>query len=234
MSIYHYPIIQSWIPVLPKIPYRNGIGQYEGVVLHFTDNYNDNADIEREWETKTWRSAFVHEFIDPKQILQIANPDYKCWGAGRIANERFISIELCHSDNQEEFNDSYDMYCERAAEYLFKNKLQVVPAKSDGTGTIWSHHDVSTYLGGTDHQDPIAYLFKFGKTWQNVIDTVSFYYSLLEQENKTTQQIVNILVSDGNTKSPEYWLKRLTQGNMVDGGYTLSLLNRIFKDRKIQ
>jgi N-acetylmuramoyl-L-alanine amidase CwlA len=184
MGVYKYPVNKQLIDGLPKIPYRNGIGAYEGVVLHYTDNEQDTAASEAAYESRTWQSAFVHFFIDPKQIIQVADTDYICWGCGQYGNQRFVQIEMCHADTIDEFNQIFDMACEKAAELLAARKLGVSPAKSDGSGTLWSHADVSKYLGGTNHTDPIAWLQRWGKTWQDVIDRVSVYYNGLVNETQ--------------------------------------------------
>ncbi|UJF35008.1 peptidoglycan recognition protein family protein [Paenibacillus hexagrammi] len=172
-----YPVIVDWIPGLPQIPYRNGIGEWEGVVMHQTANPNDTARSERAYEASTFQNAFVHEFIDPNEIIQVANPDYMAYGAGSQANPRFIHLELCSANSQDEFNRSFDRWCQRAAYFLSQRSLGVIPAKADGTGTLWSHDEVSRWLGGTTHTDPIEYLASWGKTWQDVIDSVQEQYT---------------------------------------------------------
>lgn len=179
MGVFRYPVKKQWINGLPEIPYRFGIGAYEGVVMHFTGNYNDTAASEAAYEARTFQNAFVHEFIDPVEIIQVANPDYIAYGAGSAANRRFVHLELCHADTKADFNRSYDMWCERAAEYLAARELGVTPAQPDGTGTLWSHADVTKYLGGTTHTDPLAYLAEWGKSWDNVLETVTIYYNEL-------------------------------------------------------
>jgi bifunctional autolysin len=174
-----YPVVIDWIPGLPQIPYRNGVGCWEGVVMHQTDNPSDTARSERAYEAGTFENAFVHEFIDPNEIIQVANPSYLAYGAGPNANPRFIHLELCSNRTAEEFARSFDSWCRRAAVYLAMRGLGVTPARSDGTGTLWSHYDVTRYLGGTDHTDPIGYIRSWGKSWQDVVDTVQHHYNAI-------------------------------------------------------
>ncbi|MGQ0516366.1 N-acetylmuramoyl-L-alanine amidase, partial [Bacillus sp. D-CC] len=47
-----------FIEDLPKIPYRNGVGAYEGVVAHSTATPEAPAINIQKYETRTWRSAF--------------------------------------------------------------------------------------------------------------------------------------------------------------------------------
>jgi N-acetylmuramoyl-L-alanine amidase CwlA len=180
MAVYHYPVNKQWIAGLPKNPYRNGVGAYEGVVLHYTDNEGDTAQGEANYFAGGgWKNAYVHEFVDATTVIQTADPQYTAWGAGPKANPRFIHIELCSAKSQDEFNKSYDAWCERAAEYLYARKLGVVAAKADGSGTLWSHKNVTEILGGTTHTDPDEHLAKFGKTWDDVVTRVAEIYNAL-------------------------------------------------------
>lgn len=174
-----YPVIVDWIPGLPQIPYRSGVGRWEGVVMHQTASPGDTARSERKYEERTFQNAFVHEFIDPNEIIQVANPQYLAYGAGPVANPRFIHLELCSNKTAEEFARSFDRWCQRAAVFLSMRGLGVSPARPDGTGTLWSHYDVTRYLGGTDHSDPIDYIQSWGKSWQDVVQTVQYHYNAI-------------------------------------------------------
>jgi len=52
-------------------------------------------------------------------------------------------------------------------------------------GSIWSHSNVTTYLGGTDHTDPDAYFAKYGYSMGQFYNLVKKYY------NEMTNQAVN-------------------------------------------
>ena len=61
------------IPGLPKVEYRNGYGAYEGVVAHSTATPEAPAINIRNYEARTWRSAFVHYATDWDETIQIAS-----------------------------------------------------------------------------------------------------------------------------------------------------------------
>lgn len=214
-----YPVKQDWIPQLPQIAYRNGVGYYEGVVLHYTDNPNDSAAGERVFEGNTYQSAFVHEFIDPNEIIQVANPQYIAYGAGHYANQRFIHLELCTAHNQADFDKSFDMWCERAAIYLHNMGLGVHPAQSDGTGTLWSHANVTQYLGGTTHMDPIDYLKQWGLTWDDAVKRVGDKYMALDKKTsfpdveagRWSENAIAVMVKNGFMNGYEDGTFRPTQ-----------------------
>ncbi|HDR7529957.1 N-acetylmuramoyl-L-alanine amidase [Bacillus cereus] len=143
------------IPDLPKQPYRNGVGAYEGVVAHSTATPEAPAINIQKYESRTWRSAFVHYAVDWNETIQIADTKYIAYGAGPGANKRFVHIELCETRDYEKFKRSYDKYVKLLAKILRDRGLSVEKG-------LWTHYDVTKYLGGTDHEDPLDYLKSHG------------------------------------------------------------------------
>ncbi|PGT20736.1 N-acetylmuramoyl-L-alanine amidase [Bacillus cereus] len=143
------------IPDLPKQPYRNGVGAYEGVVAHSTATPEAPAINIQKYESRTWRSAFVHYAVDWDEIIQIADTKYIAYGAGPGANKRFVHVELCETADYDKFKRSYDKYVKLLAEILSDRGLSVEKG-------LWTHYDVTKYLGGTDHEDPLDYLRSHG------------------------------------------------------------------------
>ncbi|HEQ3529137.1 N-acetylmuramoyl-L-alanine amidase [Bacillus thuringiensis] len=143
------------IPDLPKQPYRNGVGAYEGVVAHSTATPEAPAINIQKYETRTWRNAFVHYAVDWNETIQIADTKYIAYGAGPGANKRFVHVELCETADYAKFKRSYEKYVRLLAKILKDNNLSVEKG-------LWTHNDVRKYLGGTDHEDPIDYLRSHG------------------------------------------------------------------------
>jgi N-acetylmuramoyl-L-alanine amidase CwlA len=143
------------IPDLPKQAYRYGVGQYEGVVAHSTATPEAPAINIRNYEARTWRNAFVHFAVDWNETIQIADTKYVAYGAGPAANKRFVHVELSESSNPAKFKSSYERYVKLLAKILKDNGLTVEQG-------LWTHEDVTRKLGGTDHEDPRAYLSSHG------------------------------------------------------------------------
>ncbi|MGY6667654.1 N-acetylmuramoyl-L-alanine amidase [Bacillus cereus] len=143
------------IPELPKQSYRYGVGAYEGVVAHSTATPEAPAINIRNYEARTWRNAFVHFAVDWNETIQIADTKYVAYGAGSAANKRFVHVELSESSNPAKFKSSYDRYVKLLAKILKDNGLTVEQG-------LWTHEDVTKKLGGTDHEDPRAYLASHG------------------------------------------------------------------------
>ncbi|OUB08556.1 N-acetylmuramoyl-L-alanine amidase [Bacillus thuringiensis serovar yunnanensis] len=143
------------IPDLPKQSYRNGVGAYEGVVAHSTATPEAPAINIQKYESRTWRNAFVHYAVDWDETIQIADTKYIAYGAGPGANKRFVHVELCETADYTKFKRSYDKYVKLLAKILRDRGLSVEKG-------LWTHYDVTKYLGGTDHQDPLEYLRSHG------------------------------------------------------------------------
>ncbi|WP_242227161.1 N-acetylmuramoyl-L-alanine amidase [Bacillus cereus group sp. BfR-BA-01315] len=140
---------------LPKTPYRYGVGAYEGVVAHSTATPEAPAINIQKYETRTWRNAFVHYAVDWNETIQIADTKYIAYGGGPGANKRFVHVELCETANYDKFKRSYDKYVKLLAKILRDRGLSVEKG-------LWTHYDVTKYLGGTDHEDPLDYLHSHG------------------------------------------------------------------------
>jgi N-acetylmuramoyl-L-alanine amidase len=140
---------------LPKQAYRYGVGAYEGVVAHSTATPEAPAINIQKYESRTWRSAFVHYAVDWDETIQIADTKYIAYGGGPAANKRFVHVELCETADYDKFKRSYDKYVKLLAKILRDRGLSVEKG-------LWTHYDVTKYLGGTDHEDPLDYLRSHG------------------------------------------------------------------------
>ncbi|AHA69637.1 N-acetylmuramoyl-L-alanine amidase [Bacillus thuringiensis YBT-1518] len=143
------------IPGLPKAEYHNGYGAYEGVVAHSTATPEAPAINIRNYEARTWRSAFVHYATDWDETIQIASTKYQAWGAGPAANKRFVHVELSETSDPIKFKKSYERYVKLLAKILRDRNI-------DPSIGLWTHKDITYKLGGTDHEDPIDYLRSHG------------------------------------------------------------------------
>ena len=188
-----YTIEQNFIPGLPKEAYD--AGHYIGVIAHATANNGDSADSERNYESTTWQNAFVHFMVDYQKILQIANTNYICYGAGHTANHLgYAQVELYQTTDATKFTKAYALYTWLLAKLLYNRKLFVV----DGV-TIMSHAQVSAKWKESNHSDPIDYLASHGKTWANLVADVTAQYKVMEGEDSVLKVAVLLFTKD------DYW-----------------------------
>lgn len=172
----------------PGVEYENG--KPEGIVIHETDDPGATAHDEAIYFNREWSDieAYVHAFVDNNQIIQMRSPDMGVWGAGMPANKRFIQVELCEVNSKADFAKSVNNDAIYVAKLLHRYNLKPDNASEDGEGTIWSHHAVSTYLGGTDHVDPDTYFEKWGYSMDQFYSLIKYYYDLQgKKENATSK-----------------------------------------------
>lgn len=176
-----YEIKKQIIGDLPMKPYRKGMGNYEGVVAHATAVWNDSDENQLKYFIKHWRerSAFAHFFVDHDSITNCADTRFLAWAAGYTANQRYAHVEICQSKDPERFVQAWKRYTWLIAKLLFDKKLGVVDGK-----TLVSHKFCSDKWKDTTHQDPIEYLKFHGKTWQDVVDSVTWWYKQMEGDKK--------------------------------------------------
>lgn len=185
-----------------------------GIVFHWTaagTGAPDTAKNEAAYEINGhWTNAFVHTFIDHTQIMNIHDTNYGAWGAGPYANKRFVHFELCTETTEANFAKSIV----NAAYYAAYIAHQYGMAPTLGPdGTIWTHHQVSTILGGTTHVDPDEYLARWNYNTSKFLVLVKKYYNQLVAEKPygsaiTYKQYVNVAKGGYTLWSNLNWTKK--------------------------
>ncbi|CAH1706905.1 N-acetylmuramoyl-L-alanine amidase [Lactobacillus delbrueckii subsp. delbrueckii] len=162
-----------------RFGYRNGVGKPEGVVVHETATPGATAWDEGRYFNNNWMTdyTYVHAVVDNNQTIQLMSTDYGVWGAGPIANVRYIQVELCEVSTRSQFVQSVANDAYYIASLLHSYNLTPSRASQDGSGTIWSHNEVSHYLGGTDHGDPDGYFAKWGYSMSDFYSLISYFYN---------------------------------------------------------
>lgn len=185
---FKVPAIQfQYTDFITKFAYADGIGKPRGVVIHETANPASVIQNEISFMKNNWKSAFVHAFVDKSNIIEVHNTDYGAWGAGRIANQYFMHVELVeHVNSRQDFLSSVNNDAYYAAYKLKQYNLKPSRASKAGdgsfTGTVWSHHEVSSLLGGTNHTDPTGYFAKFGYDMGQFYELLSYHYSKINSD----------------------------------------------------
>lgn len=186
-----------------RFGYRNGVGKPEGVVVHETATPGATAWDEGRYFNNNWMTAYtyVHAVVDNNQTIQLMSPDYGVWGAGPIANVRYIQVELCEVSTWSQFVQSVANDAYYIASLLHSYNLTPSRASQDGSGTIWSHNEVSQYLGGTDHGDPDGYFAKWGYSMSDFYSLITYYYNKLGTSSNSGNTNTGSNAGDNNNTS---------------------------------
>lgn len=159
----------------PKNSYRNG--KPEGVVVHETANPSSTIYNEIAYMKNNYQTAFVHTFVDASNIINIANTNYLCWGAGPIANARYVQFEQVEVHSKSAFASELNNAAYYTA-YILK-QYGLTPQRNV---TVLSHHDVSLNLGGTNHTDPDGYWQSNASTYFGTTYTMNDFMTLVKSQ----------------------------------------------------
>ena len=182
----HAKITKQISSIFEQRGYSTSSGNPRGVVIHDTGNENSTISSEVSYMKQNYSSTrvFVHTFIGNQQILNIADTKYMAEGAGPYANPYFVQFEMPHEYTAASFANQLGNAAYYTAYILKQNNLPVAKGTKDGGGTVWTHAMISSYLGGTDHEDPISYWSTtarklFGTTYNinNFVELVQAYYN---------------------------------------------------------
>lgn len=159
-----------------------------GIIIHDTGNDSSSIQSEVSYMEENYKSAgvFVHSFIDKDSIFQIADDRYMAQGAGPKGNPYYLQFEMIREHGQDDFARQLANAAYYTALMLKKYHLPVTLGQKDASGSVWTHQMVSSYLGGTDHQDPDAYwtaaaaeFFDSDYSVKNFLDLIQAYYNQL-------------------------------------------------------
>lgn len=184
----HAEITKDIYSRFAKKTYFGSSGQPKGIIIHDTGNDSSSLQSEVSYMKQNYKSAgvFVHSFIDKDNIFQIADDRYMAQGAGPKGNPYYLQFELIREHSQEDFARQLANAAYYTAVMLKKYQLPVTLGKKDASGTVWTHQMVSSYLGGTDHQDPDDYwntaaekFFASDYSAENFLDLIQAYYNQL-------------------------------------------------------
>jgi N-acetylmuramoyl-L-alanine amidase CwlA len=139
---------------------------WKGFVIHDTANDNSTIDGEVNYMVNNQDNAFVHWFIDDKRLVAVANEYQVAWGSGPQGNVIGGQLELVHVHSQEAFDNEIANLVVWVRKVMTEHNVPITAA------TVWSHREVSTQLGGSNHTDPDAYLAKWGLSWNDLQDLI--------------------------------------------------------------
>jgi N-acetylmuramoyl-L-alanine amidase len=144
----------------------------EGFVIHSTATPGATAQNEYNYFNSANRGASAHYFLDWIEIIRTIPESEISWHAGFTANHRFLSVEMCepYGTDSQKFEEVWKRTVWLVADACIRYGWS--------TENIWSHRKVSESFGDTDHGDPIGYLTRHGRTWEDLIIAIQ-----LEMQN---------------------------------------------------
>ena len=132
-----------------------------GLVIHSTDNPHDTAQGEHDYFNSGDRQASVHYFVGT-EIIRCIPENEVAWGCGPTGNHKYIQAEMCEG---EPFAEVWARTVWLVADACVRYGWTTGP-------DVWSHRGISAKYGETTHTDPIAYLQRNGKTWEQLLSAI--------------------------------------------------------------
>ncbi|MHB8124567.1 MAG: peptidoglycan recognition protein family protein [Desulfitobacteriaceae bacterium] len=153
----------------------------KGFVIHDTDDPGATAQNEHDYFNSGDRQASAHYFADWTQIIRTIPENEVAWHAGKTANQNYLSIEMCVPKVQD--STKFLEVWQRTV-WLVADACLRYGWSTDGH--IYSHKDISEKYHETDHQDPIAFLQNYGKSWANLLGAIKTEIINREQQGGLT------------------------------------------------
>lgn len=140
----------------------------KGGVLHSTASPGATDENEFKYFDRgaDGRQASATTFIDWDSITEFVftkpGAVERTWHAGKTANDNYFGAELCEPKGYDaaKFKEVWD----RAVWYFAYALITYAKVTKVTKTTLMSHAEVSAKWGETDHQDPVAYFKRYGKT----------------------------------------------------------------------
>ena len=178
---FKYEIIQDY-----KVPNgkagRFSAGKPTWVVVHSSGNPNAGIDSEIAYMTRNQDNAYVQAWCGHNKIVEIANTDYRGWGAGRTANKYAVQIEVTE-DKRLTKAQKLQAIDREAFWVAVQCAYYGIPLNK-----VYSHADISRmYPQDTDHTDPIAFFKSVGVSWSQFKSQVKKYHDVLKAGGDTTK-----------------------------------------------
>ena len=178
---FKYEIIQDY-----KVPNgkagRFSAGKPTWVVVHSSGNPNASLESEIAYMAKNQDNAYTNAWCGHNKIIEIANTDYRCWGAGRTANKYAVQIEVTE-DKRLTKSQKLQAIDREAFWVAVQCAYYGIPLNK-----VYSHADISRmYPQDTDHTDPIAFFKSVGVSWSQFKAQVKKYHDVLVVGGDTTK-----------------------------------------------
>lgn len=149
----------------------------QGIIIHETATPGATPEDEAQYFAAADRKASAHYFAGPASIVQLIPENEQAWHAGKTANSRYLSIELCHFDGQAQFEETWARAVWLAASICRRHGWAAGP-------NIYSHKWASETFRETNHTDPYGYFASHGRTFQQFCYAVDATIPMIKDESE--------------------------------------------------
>lgn len=169
--IHDYPILTNWLresiqETVPIVP--------EACVVHSTANPGATDEDHVNWLNQKRQAGWANYYLDHDSIRQVAPEGWRAPAQGPTYNLKALSLEMCEPSlalSQDEQKRRFWETWNRSV-WLVANRCR---AYGWDVSHIRNHAQISAELPNeTDHQDPLAFFARYGKTWGDFVADVGW------------------------------------------------------------
>lgn len=161
----------------------------QGLVIHSTDTPGATAQNEYNYFNGGYRGASAHYFVDWTQIIRTIPENEVAWHAGSTANQNFLSVEMC-----EPYATKTSLF-----EEVWKRTVWLVADACTRYGWavdthVFSHQDILNRYQETNHTDPLGYLVRYGRIWEDLIAAIGQEINKIKGQIGDDDQLKNLIL----------------------------------------
>ena len=173
----------------------------QGIVIHSTAGVGAPAQNIVNWFDNPAAQSSAHGVVDWDGYIQCIPYNEVAWHAGPTANSRYIGIEMCETDDSNDFqkvwNNTVELCADICSKYGFNPDTQIL-----------SHHDVSLKWKEVDHTDPDSYFKNHDVTMESLKKDIS--KAMAEEDTISTENLQKLAnkigkIDANNKKLKEYY-----------------------------
>ena len=169
------------------------VAPFRQVHLHSTANPSAPLDNEVVYLSRKYPNGnYTHLVGDSGRVIQVAEVGQGAWDVGGDWNaETYAAIEFGERvTSQADFDKSYRVYIELARDLAKQAGIPLTLDTPDISG-IKTHNYVSRIGHGSDHTDPIAFLSKWGVSYDQLKHDIENGFNAQSAENPTKKETEN-------------------------------------------
>lgn len=190
------------VPGRPALDNGLAVKPFRQIHLHSTGNVNATIDNEATYLSTHYGEAYYTHLVGQGRVMQVANTNGGAYDVGGDWNwEAYAAIEFSEKvANQAEFNKSYKLYIELARALAKEAGITDFTLDTSGTAGIKTHNYASKTGHGSDHTDPLAFLAKWGISYDQLKHDIKYGFetTTVKEDSKVFEKVSNAYYKQGD------------------------------------
>lgn len=211
------------VPGRPALDEGLAVKPFKQIHLHSTANTDATIDDEAANLANNWPKSYFTHLVGQGRVMQVAATNGGAYDVGGDWNwEAYAAIEFSEKvANQTEFNKSYKLYVELARALAKEAGVTDFTLDTPGTSGIKTHNYASKTGHGSDHTDPLAFLARWGVSYEKLEHDIKngFGSTTTTTTTTTTKPATSVAKSDVDkfrSTGVVKWNRKNFKANLVE------------------